>query len=285
MQQKIFLVTGSSSGLGLCLCRVIIASGHKVVATMRQPSRYPDIVSELESTGSAKCIQLDVSAPDLEEQLDPCVKIYGHVDVLINNAGYGYGGPLEDIKVPESRQLMDTLFWGPIRTSKVLIPYMRSRGSGVIVNVGSAVDVAGMPGLTLYGACKAAIADATEALHGELAPLGIRMILAEMGDMRTSLLDSGKNMTVERPSAAYANTTTGFVMQAIQGMHGKQDVDPAMCAKRIVEEVLGGSEDRSKFVRLPLGKQYVDAVRAKGKVLEENLQKFEEIALSCDFSH
>lgn len=151
-----WLITGSSSGFGLALTRLAQSKGHNVIATSRNPSRTPELVNEVVGRGG-RWLQLEL------EDLDSGKIIYGleaegtHIDVLINTAGMGITGPLESFTEAEARKQMDTNFFGPYRLVRAVVPYMRKRRSGMIVNFSSGAGLEAMNSLGVYGASKAAL--------------------------------------------------------------------------------------------------------------------------------
>ncbi|KAF2160162.1 hypothetical protein M409DRAFT_70672 [Zasmidium cellare ATCC 36951] len=279
----VFLITGASNGLGLSLAKTILAAGHKVVATMRNPSKAP---SGLDSPNCAK-ITLDVTSPTLEQDLQPCIAAFGHIDVLINNAGYGYGGPLEDCDFDAARKMVETLFWGPMRLTKALIPHFRSLGHGHIINITSTEGIGGQPALSFYAASKHALEGASESLAGELAPFNIRVLIVQPGGMRTGFMEPGR-MSAASISSHYENSPADWVMGAIRGMDGNQNLDPDRCAKRILEAVVGGGVGWpeggiGEFLRLPLGNEFLGRFEGKMEMVRRNVDALERVARSCDF--
>lgn len=280
---QVFLITGASSGLGLSLSKTILAAGHKVVATMRNPAKAP---SGLDSPNSVK-LALDVTSPSLEENLKPCIDSFGHIDVLINNAGYGYGGALEDCDLNESRKMVETLFWGPMRASKALIPHFRAQGHGTIVNITSTEGIGGQPALSFYSAAKHALEGASEALAGELSPFNIRVLIIQPGGMRTGFMEPGR-LSSAPLSPHYENTPAAYVMNAVKALDGVQSLDPDRCAKRILEAVVGGGEGwpeggMGSHLRLPLGKEFLGRFEGKMDMVRGNVEALEGVARSCDF--
>ncbi|TVY89037.1 Retinol dehydrogenase, partial [Lachnellula willkommii] len=151
-----WLVTGCSSGLGLELARAILASGQQCIATSRNPSKTPSAAAEIERLGGIWAA-LDIAAPDLESRLGEIVDKHGTIDVLVNNAGYAAGGPLETMEIEAIQSQMETNFLGPIRAIKAVVPSMRENGSGVIVNVSSAEYWDPHAGCSVYSASKFAL--------------------------------------------------------------------------------------------------------------------------------
>ncbi|KAK5687639.1 hypothetical protein LTS10_001779 [Elasticomyces elasticus] len=291
MAPLVWLITGTSSGFGLCLAKAVLEAGHRVIATSRSPFKSTGFIEELENSGNDKWMQLDVASDELEHQVEACVKVFGQVDVLVNNAAsvflnYGSGGALEDISLAEIHRQMEVNFFGPVRTTKALIPHMRERGSGTIINVTSTVGFSGMPALSMYAASKHALEGLSESLAGELAPFGIRVLIVEPGDMRTNFVTQ-KNSTLAPLSLPYKGTVVEYVTNAVLGMHGKQLLDPERSARRIVEAVAGEGldwpDDRASYLRLVLGRECIGSMEAKVKMLQDNLAAMRMVSSSVDF--
>jgi NAD(P)-dependent dehydrogenase (short-subunit alcohol dehydrogenase family) len=286
MNQLVWLVTGASSGLGLEIARAVLAAGHKVIATSRNPSKTPNAVDEIQTTSNGKWLELDVASIEAEKQIAACIEAFGHVDVLVNNAGYGSGGPLEDMSIEEIRRQMEVNFFGPVRTMKALIPHMRERKYGTIINITSTEGISSAPAIGVYGASKHAVEGLSESLYGELASFGIRVLLVEPGAMRTDFLDPN-NMREAALSEAYKGTAAEYVLNMLHSSHGKQMEDPVRSAQRIVEAITGAGEgwpdDRASFLRLPLSKECVGRVEAKIEMYRANLDGMRNVASSVDF--
>jgi NAD(P)-dependent dehydrogenase (short-subunit alcohol dehydrogenase family) len=156
-QPLTFLITGCSSGFGLSLSRLVLAQGHHLIATSRNPARTPDLVAEVESQGG-RWLQLDVDDPTSGSTLiDSLEKEGTHIDVLVNNAGYSIHAPVETFTEQELRSMMETLYFGPARLIRAVLPHMRQRRSGVIVNMSSGAGLEGSVSMGGYAAGKAAM--------------------------------------------------------------------------------------------------------------------------------
>lgn len=149
-----WLVTGCSSGFGLSLTRAALAGGHKVIATSRNPSRTPDLVAEIESKGG-KWVQLDVDSRDSGNVITELESRGDHIDVLVNNAGYSIYAPIETFEEEEVRSQMETMYFGPLRLIRAVLPHMRQRKSGVIVHMSSGASLDGIPTMGVYAGAKA----------------------------------------------------------------------------------------------------------------------------------
>ena len=273
----LWLITGCSSGLGLSLCRAILQAGHQCVASSRNPSKTPEAVAEIEKLGG-KWIALDVASPHLETNLGRAMEEYGPIDVLVNNAGFASGGVFEYYELSEARALMETNFFGPFRMIKEVIPSMRERQSGVIVNISSAEFWDPHPVAGVYCASKFALEGLSESLAPELASFNIRTLIVEPGGMRTSFMG---NVQVPELPNTYKGTVVEYVMKALVSMEGFNQ-DPERTAKAVVEEVLKPSAEPS-LLRLPLGKESVTKMRERGEQWKKTANAREEVALTADF--
>ncbi|KAF2093332.1 putative short chain oxidoreductase/dehydrogenase [Rhizodiscina lignyota] len=287
---KVFLITGCSSGLGLSLTRTILrtssTTGHKVIATSRNPSQTPSLVSEIHSQGGTWLL-MDVSSTGLPSQVSAALQVHGRIDVLINNAGIGIGGAFEEQSMDDMRRLFDTNFFGSLQLIQLLLPSMRERRGGTIINVSSAGVYQSLPGISLYAASKWALDGFTASLAAEVACFGIKVILAIPGGMRTALLAPEKmagNIAV--PSDAYKGTPVEYVFKVLQDSHGKQTIDPEKAAERIVDAVdgVGMMEGRVEgLLRLPIGVETGTVMKAWGEGFLANVSKYEDVWRSCEF--
>ena len=151
-----WLITGCSSGFGLSLARIVQAGGHTVIATSRNPSRTPELVSEIEGKGG-KWIQLDVDSPQSGDVVTELKNSGIKIDVLVNNAGFSIHAPIETMTEDEARRQFETNYFGPLRLIRAVIPHMRERRSGVIVNISSGASLDGVPTMGVYGGAKAGL--------------------------------------------------------------------------------------------------------------------------------
>ena len=272
--------------MGISLARAVLKAGHRVIATSRSPEKTPDLVKEIESTANGRWAQLDVSAPELERNVEDCIKTFGRIDVLVNNAGFALGGPFENCSIDAIRDQFETNFFGAVRTMKVLIPHMRERSSGNIINITSTEGLSSVPGIGVYGSSKFALEGISESLHGELASFGIRVMLVEPGGMRTKFLDPTNVKEVEL-SEPYKGGIVDHVLNAVRSTNGQQMLDPDRSAQRIVEAVAGGGdswpEGREQHLRLPLGKEVLGRINSKVESLQNTVGTFKELSSTADF--
>lgn len=151
-----WLITGASSGFGLALTRLALSNGHKVIATSRNPARNPDLVSEVETQGG-QWLKLDVDDPNCGSVIENLEAQGTTINVLVNNAGWSIHGPLESFLEDEVRSQMETVYFGPYRLIRAVLPHMRSRRQGLIINISSGASINGRESMGIYGASKAAM--------------------------------------------------------------------------------------------------------------------------------
>ena len=181
VKRLIVLVTGTSTGFGLLMAKRFLAAGDTVVATMRDPSRAR---ADLDG---ADVVALDVVSDDsVEAAISQVLDTHGRVDVLVNNAGMGMHGAIEDTSDAQAKDLFETNFFGTLRVTRAVLPSMRARGSGVIVNISSLAAVIPPPFEGMYSATKCALEAVSQAMHFELAPFGVRVHLVEPGGFPTA---------------------------------------------------------------------------------------------------
>lgn len=288
-----WLITGCSTGLGLSLARAVLArTGERVIATSRNPASSPEAVNEITSHKNAVWETLDVSSPDLEDQLSKITSKHGPIDVLINNAGYAIGGVSEATPLEALRQQFETNFFGAVRLMQMVVPAMRNAGTGgVIVNISSNVFWQPLPTISAYSASKWALEGFSEAIAPEIASFNIRVIIAQPGGMRTAFLEPSKLSKVTAPlPEAYKGTISETLYGIFDAMHGEQSLDPDKSARAIVDEVLEptGMDDGEdggprNILRLPLGKETVDTMQKKIIAVQKEAALVKAQALACDF--
>jgi short-subunit dehydrogenase len=279
----LFLVTGTSSGLGLSIANAVLDAGHQCIASSRNPSKTPDLVADFEKRGG-KWIKLDVAGPDVEAVIAKAISDYGPIDVLVNNAGYAIAGPVESEALADARALFETNFFGSVRTMQAIIPSMRTRKTGTIVNITSTEAIAPNPLLSQYAATKWAMDGFSESVSIELSALGIRTLIVEPDAIRTEFASS-ERVDLERfqkRMEPFKGTFMEQVVQMFTHMHGNQAIDPVRAAKAIVQEVVSPSSN-PPLLRLPLGKESLKKIRAKADNYKQLAEATQEIAAGVDF--
>jgi len=271
-----WLITGCSTGLGRSLAEEVLARGHQAVVTARDVAAVQDLADA--HPDSALAVPLDVTD---DEQVTAAVAAaeerFGGIDVLVNNAGYGYRAAVEEGEDDAVRRLLDTHFHGTVRTLRAVLPGMRARRSGTVVNLSSIGARVSPEGSGYYAAAKAAIEALTLSLRKEVAPLGITAFVVEPGAFRTDF--AGRSLTQSAdPIADYADTA-GRRRKDHDTVHGSQAGDPAKAATALVDVVESG---RAPYMLL-LGNDSVDGFRAALSALLDDVDAWEETSRSTDF--
>ena len=268
---KVWFITGASAGFGRAFAEHALAQGYDVVATARRLEKL-EVVKDL-SPDKVEIIKMDVTdESQIEEAVDKTMKRFGRIDVLINNAGYGTVGAIEETPEDELRAQMETNFYGAIAVTKAILPHMRDQQSGAIVNMSSMGGQMSYGGFGAYSASKFALEGASEALAQELAPFNIKVMIVEPGAFRTDFAGGAlKHMPV---MDAYKEITGG-IREFAQGMHETQEGDPAKAAVAIDKALL--SDDTP--LRLQLGEDSINAVREHSQNLLTELEAWEAVGL------
>jgi NAD(P)-dependent dehydrogenase (short-subunit alcohol dehydrogenase family) len=271
---KVWFITGASSGLGEALAKAVIEKGDQVAATFRKQEQA-DLFSK-ENGGKALGIVLDVTDTEkISAALQLAVQKFEKIDVLVNNAGYGTIGAIEEFSLEEIRQQMETNFFGAVAVTKAALPILRQQGSGHIVQISSQSGFRASAGFGIYNASKFALEGFSEALSQEVAPFGIKVVIVEPGPFRTQFL-AGSIKMPQTKIEEYHATAVGNMYQYQQKMNGQQEGDPVKAAAAIVEYV----HNNAKPLRLPLGKVTIQGMRAKLDAVEKDIAANEHIAVS-----
>lgn len=271
-----WLITGSNSGLGRALAIAVLEHGHNAVLTARDVTKVQDIVDRYPDAAIALPLDVTDSSRPLAV-VAAAESRFGAIDVLVNNAGYGYRAAVEEGDDADVRELFETHFFGSVATIKAVLPAMRARHAGAIVNISSIGARMTPEGSGYYSAAKAAVEGMSGSLQKELKPLGISVIVVEPGAFRTDF--SGRSLTQSaNPIADYASTA-GKRRIENDTMHGTQPGDPAKAAEAIILAV----ESPEPPEMLLLG---TDAVAVFGSVLNAqlaSLEKWRELSESTNY--
>jgi NAD(P)-dependent dehydrogenase (short-subunit alcohol dehydrogenase family) len=271
-----WLITGCSTGFGRALARAVLARGWNAAVSARDPATVADIVAGHEAT--ALPLRLDVTDPaQVAAAVRDAEKRFGAIDVLVNNAGYGYRAAVEEADDADIRRLFETNFFGLVGLTKSVLPGMRARGRGHIVNISSVAGRMAQPGSGYYSASKFAVGGLSDALRKELEPLGIRVTVVEPGGFRTDF--AGRSLRQSsRPIDAYAKTA-GLRRKENSTTDGRQPGDPERAAEAIIKAV---QADKPPF-RLVLGRSAVQRIRAELDAQHRELDSWEETANAADY--
>ncbi|KZT23765.1 NAD(P)-binding protein [Neolentinus lepideus HHB14362 ss-1] len=277
---QVWLITGCSSGIGRETVLVALAAGHKVIATARRA----DALRELEELG-AYGLFLDVTSPaaELRKAVETAVAVYGRIDVLVNNAGQIMLGTLEEASEEEVNRIFQVNLFGPINLIRLILPHMRERRSGTIINFGSIAGTAGYAGVASYVGTKFALKGYTESLNAEVKHLGIRAIYLELGYFRTGVLKvrmlrASRTIPEYHSPGTAANNMETWIAEKTSTLPG----DPRKAAEVIVR-VCSGLDGRGIPEYLALGTDALMSAGAKIQYVAENIEKWEDVSRSTDF--
>jgi len=274
--KPVWFITGCSTGFGRQLALHTLSFGYPTVVTARNPQQVQDIVAGHEE--NALVLTLDVTD---QAQVEAAVKAaeerFGHIDVLVNNAGVGYFGSFEESDLDDVRNMFEINVWGLSAMTRAALPGMRARRSGSIVNISSVGGVAAFPSLSFYNATKFAVEGLSEALSQEVAPLGIKVLLVEPGPFRTDW--AGRSANEAAHGIADYKETAVARANMVRNYSGKQPGDPVRAAIAIVKAV----EAEQPPLRLLLGKAALTFARTKVKALSADFDAWAEVTEGADF--
>jgi NAD(P)-dependent dehydrogenase (short-subunit alcohol dehydrogenase family) len=275
-KQRVWFITGSSTGFGRDLAEQALRRGDMVVATARKPEQIAEIAKEFPQT--ALVLPLDVtSAASIENAVVGAMSKFGRIDVLVNNAGYGLAGAIEEATEAEYMPVFETNVFGLIRLTRAVLPYLRAQKSGHIVNLSSIGGLIGSPGWGFYNASKFAVEGFSEALAAELKPLGIAVTIIEPGPFRTDFLGrSGVEALARIPDY---DPTAGKTREYFHDQAGKQPGDPAKAVQAILDVVDAGKPP----LHLLLGKLALTRFRTRLDVWKQDLDQWESLTIGADF--
>jgi NAD(P)-dependent dehydrogenase (short-subunit alcohol dehydrogenase family) len=274
--QKVWFITGASTGFGRELAQQLLASGASVVATARKPEQIADFQANHPET--ALVLPFDVTdQASVEAAVAAALAKFGRVDVLVNNAGYGLAGAIEEASEDEFMPVFETNVFGLIRVTRALLPQFRKQRSGNIVNLSSVAGLIGSPGWGYYNASKFAVNGFSEALAAEMAPLGIHVTIVEPGPFRTDFL--GRSGQEAKRRIADYDATAGKTRQYMADEAGKQKGDPVKAVKAIIAAV----ESEQPPKHLVLGKLAFDRMTARVEQWKKDLTANQQTSLGADF--
>ncbi len=272
---KVWLITGSSRGLGRALAEAVLAAGHQLVATARHPAQLANLV---ECFGDqVRAVALDVTDPQVaNDAVNTAIEAFGRLDVLVNNAGYGDVGSVEDTSLADFRAQIETNLFGVINVTKAALPLLRKQGTGHIIQVSSIGGRRGTPGLAPYQAAKWGVEGFSEALAKEVEPLGIKVTILEPGGFRTDW--SGSSMTIQSSQPEY-DSTVGVVARFQREYDRTQPGDPTKAAAVILHITTLDEPP----LRLLLGSDAVHLAEQTDRARAEADKKWRDLSLFTDF--
>ena len=272
-EKKVWFITGAGRGMGVDLAKAALAAGHAVVATGRKPETVTQAVGAAEDL---LVVRLDITEPgDAEGAVRAAVDRFGHIDVLVNNAGNFIAGFFEEITPEQFRWQIETNLFGPMNITRAVLPAMRRQRSGLVVAMSSTAGLVGQEFCTAYAASKFGIEGWIESLTPEVAPFGIRTMIVEPGFFRTELLEAASTTYAEPSIDDYAERTRQTIT-AWNGMNGQQGGDPAKLAAALVG--LAGQEEPP--LRWVAGADAVDTIEQKANDMLAQADAYRELSSS-----
>jgi NAD(P)-dependent dehydrogenase (short-subunit alcohol dehydrogenase family) len=271
-----WFITGCSTGFGRELARAVVARGYRAVVTARNPDQVEDLVAGHQDRTLA--LRLDVTDPaQVTEAVKRTEERFGGVDVLVNNAGIGYFAAVEESDEAAVRRMFEINFFGAARMTRAVLPGMRKRRSGHIINIASICGLAAIPSLGDYCATKFAVEGLSECLALEAGPLGIRVTLVEPSSFRTNW--AGRSANETRDALTDYAATAGATRLALRDLSGKEPGDPVRAANAIIRAV----ESPNPPLHLLLGKDALRLAREKLEALRGAFDAWEKVTIGADF--
>lgn len=275
MKNKVWFISGCSTGFGRALALQALAEGYQVAVAARDTTDVSDIV---QNNKDAISVTLDMTKPDqLKAAVEKVHKAFGKIDVLVNNAGIGYFGALEESEETEIRKMFEVNFFGLAALTQLVLPYMRRQKSGHIINISSIGGLVGFPALSFYNASKFAVAGLSEALAKETAPLGIKVSIVCPSGFRTDW--AGRSAHESKHIIDDYQETAGANKNNIRGYSGKQAGDPVKAANAIIS--LARAPEPPLY--LLLGEAAFNTANKKLEDLKTNFETWKETTVGADF--
>ena len=276
MKKKIWFITGISAGLGKALALAVMEKGDFVTGTFRRPDQVRQFNEQYAGKGFS--FLLDVTNENkVKDTLSEIVSKYGRIDVLVNNAGFGFAGAIEETSTEEVRQVFEVNFFAALHLTQQVLPLMRKQRSGHIVQISSHGGIKAFAGFGIYNAGKFALEGFTEALAQEVTPLGIKVSIIEPGPFRTNFAGSGLGLA-KKVLDNYSETA-GIFRAKLKGVNGRQEGDPEKAAVAIINHV----NSENPTLRLPLGKTALITIGMKINSLKADMEANREKAEAAVF--
>jgi len=276
--RKVWFVTGASKGLGLALVQKLLANGFAVAATSRSIDELKTAVGDTED----QFLPLSVSLTDeqsVAKAVADTLAVFGRIDVVVNNAGYGLAGSLEELSDAESRGNFDVNVFGTLNVIRAVMPHLRAQGSGHVLNISSIAGITGaFPGFGIYCATKFAVNGLSESLAAEVADFGVKVTIVEPGYFRTDFLTAGSFVTPKNGIAAYQNVRDSEALHQ-QQINGRQPGDPVKAAEAMIR--IAG--EANPPLHLVLGGDAFGMANAKIAAFSVELENWKSVSVSTNF--
>ncbi len=272
-QTKVWFITGISRGLGRAIAQAALQHGDAVIGTTR------DGKTDLAAAGGRlHVVPLDVTEPEkVRAAAGVAWALHGRLDVIVNNAGFGLLGAVEEVELSEVRRVFETNFFGTLNVTQAVLPRLRAQASGHIFNISSVGGFVGLPGFGLYNSTKFAVEGMSEALYKEVGPLGIRVTIVEPGAFRTDFLAQSSLLRTSHAIDAYA-ASSGKTRQSAEVRNGQQPGDPV----RAAEAIVAAADSPNPPLRLILGIDALTLIRTKLAEVAEDLNAWESVSRSTN---
>jgi len=275
--RKVWFITGCDSGMGKAVAETVLEHGDRVIVTARDPNNVAELAQRFPETASIYALDI-TQAAQVREVVANAERTAGAIDVLMNNAGYGLLGPAEATSPDEYRPLFEVNFFGMAEVTRAVLPGMRKRRKGHIINTSSSGGYAASPGFAFYAASKFAVEGFSDALAQELAAFGIKVTILEPGSFRTGF--AGANLKKPKLQIEdYAQTAVSLTTTRMAQRDGTQPNDP----KRLAQVLIRITDDPSPPLRLPLGEDSIDRLEKKVAATAAEFQQWKAVALSVAF--
>ncbi|WP_133273635.1 oxidoreductase [Hymenobacter radiodurans] len=273
---KNWFITGVSTGFGASLAELLLQKGDKVAATFRQQQQADEFTQKAGDNGRGFVCDVTNEA-EVKQAVADAVQALGHLDVIVNNAGYGSLGSIEEITAEEVHRQFDVNVFGPLHVLRAVLPHLRERKSGHVINITSIGGLKTFPGVGVYNASKFALEAIGESLAQQVGPLGIKVTNIEPSGFRTDW--AGRSASFVDTQIEDYRATVGENLKGIQSYSGRQPGDPDRASQIMYDLV----RQENPPLHLPLGKAAVKGARDKFTGLVKELEEVAEIGNSADF--
>jgi NAD(P)-dependent dehydrogenase (short-subunit alcohol dehydrogenase family) len=274
MRQKVWFITGISRGIGRSIAQAALADGHVVIGTSRDGK-----ATLRGDSNNLHILPLEITNRDqVFSTITDAHALHGRIDIVVNNAGHGLIGAIEETSIDELRHVFDVNFFGAVHVTQAVLPYLRKQRSGHIINISSIAGLSAPPGYGFYAAAKYALEGMSLSLHQELAPLGVRVTLVEPGAVRTHFLDQGSLQFASWELADY-DTTAGEARQKAPLLRGKERGDPDRCAVAVLAAINAPEPP----IHLVLGSGALRRARSRIDEIAQQLAAWDDLSNSTNF--
>jgi len=274
---KVWYITGASQGLGLSLVKQLLAAGHRVAATSRSAGELQKATG-VNDTSRFLPLEVDLTNADaIRQSIEQTVAGFGAIDVVVNNAGYGMEGTVEELDEKSMRAIFEINVFATIHVTRYALPYLRKQRSGHIINISSVAGFVGAPGWAIYSATKSAVIAFSEVLALDVRELGIKVTVVGPSGFRTGFLTKNSLAITESRIADYQAVAQTQARYA--AMNGKQDGDPEKAAALFIQL----AENPAPPLHLWLGANALDRAGEKIESMGQELNKWRELSVSADF--